>query len=187
MRKTLLPFAPTPHPLKFEVDFQISANQLTIAYYLTGATNHILFLDQSPSQSDRADELWKSTCFEWFLKSSHSKKYWEFNVAPTGRWNFYELDDYRTNLQRSALIETPRFSAHQRPDAMNSYQFKVEANLKNLFEKGNELVKNGRFAVTSVIQWISGEVSYFSLKHPSNKPDFHSNDGFTISLSEEQK
>ncbi len=187
MRRTLFPFSPTPHPLKFEIVFQLSAKQLTIVYYLIGATNHILLLDQATAGSNRTDELWKSTCFEWFLKSSKSKKYWEFNSAPTGLWNFYELDDYRTNLKVSALIDAPKITVLHPPSGGNAYQFKVEINLKNLFAKENELIKNGYFAVTSVIQWRSGEVSYFSLQHPSNKPDFHSNAGFTISLSEEQK
>lgn len=187
MRKTLLPFAPTPQPLQFEADFQLSNGKLTIVYLLTGSVDQIQLLGNPPVPSARADELWKSTCFEWFVKSSSSKKYWEFNAAPTGFWNFYELEDYRTHLKSSPLVEAPQFSLSPELSSSDHYQFKVEVNMSDLFSNDLTLSQSGRIAITSVIQWKSGEVSYFSLQHPLTKPDFHSDDGFTISLAQEPK
>lgn len=187
MRKTLAPFAPTPHPLQFEVDFQLSNGKLTIVYLLTGSINQVQLLEKPLVPSPRADELWNSTCFEWFIKSNSSKKYWEFNAAPTGFWNFYELEDYRTNLKASPLVETPKFSLTQELSSSDHYQFRLEVNMIDLFKNELTLSNNGRMAITSVVQWKSGEVSYYSLQHPLQKPDFHSDEGFAIFLAQESK
>ncbi len=44
----------------------------------------------------RAEELWRTTCFEAFFGPPGDPTYWEFNLAPNGRlWNLYRFDSYR--------------------------------------------------------------------------------------------
>src|SRR4051812_47799940 len=44
----------------------------------------------------RADELWKTTCFEAFWAVPGQRGYWEVNFSPSKRaWNVYFFDDYR--------------------------------------------------------------------------------------------
>src|SRR5262245_43514508 len=48
-----------------------------------------------PAEPARTDDLWKTTCFEVFLKPSLSKRYYEFNFSPSGLWAAYSFEDYR--------------------------------------------------------------------------------------------
>src|SRR5829696_7959044 len=43
----------------------------------------------------RRDELWRTTCFEFFLAIENKAQYWEFNMSPSGDWNVYVMDAYR--------------------------------------------------------------------------------------------
>src|SRR5882724_3177957 len=44
----------------------------------------------------RADELWRHTCFEAFVRPSPSAAYTEFNFAPSTQWAAYRFDGYRS-------------------------------------------------------------------------------------------
>lgn len=43
----------------------------------------------------RTDELWRTTCFELFLRRPGQEGYLEFNFAPSGQWAAYGFDGYR--------------------------------------------------------------------------------------------
>src|SRR5215208_6199567 len=69
-------------------------NILSVQFALTGACEKILL----PSVSDhprRMDDLWKSSCFEFFLAIPNQPEYWEFNMSPSGDWNIYHMEAYR--------------------------------------------------------------------------------------------
>jgi hypothetical protein len=40
-----------------------------------------------------------------------------------------------------------------------------------------------RIGVTAVIESPAGDLSYWALKHPAEKPDFHDPNGFSITLA----
>ena len=75
------------------------ANQLFIRYEVCGELDQILFpaLAESPS---RKDELWKATCFEFFIAIMDQPRYWEFNISPSGDWNVYVMDAYREEAKK---------------------------------------------------------------------------------------
>ena len=50
----------------------------------------------------RADELWRTTCFEAFLRPVGGESYVELNLSPSERWNAYDFDRYR-----EAMSERP--------------------------------------------------------------------------------
>lgn len=193
MQRKLIPFQLAPYPLifKVEISFQQKSkepSQLSITYHLTGeeALNEINLLSQPLSSSDRSHDLWKNTCFEWFLKTnSSSSKYWEFNASPTGSWNFYELESYRAPLQECDLLMNPTFRSQITPSNASkastySFTFQGELNPRLFdFQKDHVAVQ---LAITSVIKWKSDQTSYYSLQHPKIKPDFHSPEGFVVSL-----
>ncbi len=193
MQRKLIPYQLAPYPLVFEVELSFqqknppNPSQLTITYHLTGeALNEINLLSEPHSPPDRSHDLWKNTCFEWFLKiNSNSSKYWEFNASPTGSWNFYELESYRAPLKESNLLMNPTFQSQLMPAssskaAVYSFTFQGELNPTLFdFQKDHAAV---RLAITSVIKWRSDKVSYYSLQHPKEKPDFHSPEGFVLSL-----
>ena len=79
---TLLPFPALELPaisLGGTVFFE--KNILTIQYVLTGDIERVLFPARSTTPS-RKDELWKATCFEFFLAFHDKPEYWEFNMSP---------------------------------------------------------------------------------------------------------
>jgi hypothetical protein len=181
MLRQLLPFAPTPSPLdiKVDIEFQQDLQCLDIVYHLTGDLESIDLVNQPCQPKSRADELWKNTCFEWFLKSPKDKQYWEFNASPTGNWNFYHLDDYRENLKPCTLIEAPELQSKREISKTNfTYTFFIRAPLALWCANHSHLIADAKLAVTAVIRWKSGECSYFSLRHPEAKADFHHEFGF---------
>ena len=69
-------------------------NLLTIHYALTGKIKDI-FLPSPSVNPTRKDDLWKTTCLEFFLAIKDLSQYWEFNLSPSGDWNVYYMAAYR--------------------------------------------------------------------------------------------
>ena len=105
----LTPF-PTPDIPAVEIKGKVSArhNLLALSYALTGEVDEVLLSPASP-QPGRRDELWKATCFEFFLARRNRPEYWEFNLSPSGDWNVYRMDDYRRRgfRQEARISELP--------------------------------------------------------------------------------
>lgn len=82
--------------------FDFEKNQL-IAEFQINIANIVLKNQKNETQinnsadiiSSRKDELWKTTCFEFFLKDKLSTSYIEMNVNDIGQWNFYRFKNYR--------------------------------------------------------------------------------------------
>jgi len=203
----LQPFEAPPRPITLEAEWKLhqtnNQTHLSLIYRLRGALNEIhLPVEPLLSSQSRAHELWKDTCFEWFLKTNSKTQYWEFNIAPTGQWNFYELSDYRSNLQESPLISACqlRSEVHSIPTSKNHsdnsvheasqldekgfgvYSLYFNASLHSFFNQPTEIQCQWSMALTAVIRWKSGQTSYYSLQHPKDKPDFHHPAGFQVSL-----
>lgn len=190
MIQKLKPFSPPPLDLNIETEIRFfSKNQkpyFTLSFKLSGELHEIDLLDQPLAKPKKSHELWKNTCFEWFLKPHSGTTYWEFNASPMGEWNFYELEDYRKNLKESSLLPEPKINAGFIPQSkthMDHYSYTLECSLESYHPQliaGQETL---HMAITSVIKWKSGSISYYSLQHPKEKPDFHSKKGFVIPIS----
>lgn len=149
--------------LKFKIqDVQNSINDLQI-------DNTV---DRDLSDKDRKDELWKQTCFEFFVKKADHKNYYEFNASPKGQWNFYRFSDYRSPIDKENTINCIKMSSEQQGTwKILTYHL----DLNPLFKKEDSLL----FSFSAVIKQGS-EVSYWAHKHSAEKPDFHHVNNFTI-------
>ena len=49
------------------------------------------FAISEPAEPTRADELWKTTCFEAFLRPLGEERYREWNFAPSSQWAAYDF------------------------------------------------------------------------------------------------
>src|SRR5436190_6661783 len=59
-----------------------------------------------PVASQRADDLWRTTCFELFV-AGEGAGYREYNFSPSGAWAAYEFADYRAGMANAlASVET---------------------------------------------------------------------------------
>ncbi|WP_033925022.1 DOMON-like domain-containing protein [Sphingomonas sp. 35-24ZXX] len=144
---------------------------LTIAYHVTDPEGHIAW---PAAAQGRTDGLWRHTCFEAFIASASSPTYAEFNLAPSGAWAAYAFDDYRAGMRDLALAAAPVIE----PVEFGHWRVRLDlAGLKDLIGPAP-----WRLAVTAVIEARDGSKSFWSLAHPSGKPDFHHADCFAARL-----
>ena len=123
------------------------------------------------SSEERQDNLWMHTCFEAFFAKPDSEQYWELNVAPSGHWNLYQFDAYRSGGREEPAAVTPTTTWKQNERecccsiTLNLASWCTEARLPEL-------------AITAVLETKAGEISYWALQHPGDRPDFHDRRSF---------
>lgn len=172
---TLIPY-PAPHIPAIDIMGKLTLQKRILALHnsLTGDIEDVLFPPPSLKPS-RKDELWKSTCFEFFLAIKEQPAYWEFNLSPSGDWNVYRMDAYRrTGFREETAISQLPFQFRKESDG---YLLDVSLDLASLVHSGQEW----EMAVAAVIQTKDGRETYWALKHPASQPDFHLREGFILS------
>lgn len=122
------------------------------------------------SDAGRTDGLWRSTCFEVFALLRDGR-YAEFNISPSGQWAAYGFSGYREGM---ADLEGPVqvLRAERTGDA-----FELDAIIN-----WTDWPRIGRIGLSAVIEDIDGNLSYWALAHPSDKPDFHHPESFALAL-----
>lgn len=122
----------------------------------------------------RADELWKHTCFEAFIRpDAASPRYTEINLSPSRAWAAYAFDDYRAGMRNAGDINASNIETSSNG---RIYNLRAAIPLHTLGPAP------WRVALTAVIEDASGEKSYWSLAHAPGKPDFHHADGYALTL-----
>ena len=122
----------------------------------------------SLSPASRTDGLWKTTCFELFIKPDDTDRYFEFNFSPSTAWAAYAFEGYRSGMC-DLPIEPPRIEG--REDGV-----RVTLDLSSLPEPPWHV------GLSAIIQEKDGIKSYWALAHPPGKPDFHHPDCFVLEL-----
>src|SRR5690242_17714432 len=104
MQFNLVPHPCTPPadpPFKVWVNVEHAASLAAVAttnlWFGVGAVTD-RFVIPSPAERERTAELWKTTCFEAFLRPLGEQSYREWNFAPSGRWASYEFSGYRDGM-----------------------------------------------------------------------------------------
>ena len=172
---TLIPF-PAPKIPAIEITGTITRqeNLLSIRYVVQGDIDSILL--PGPATSTRKDDLWKATCFEFFLAIPHLPEYWEFNLSPSGEWNVYHMDAYRrTGFREETAISDLLFEFKQQTDEL-SLGLSVDLTPIICIEQ------NFQMGITSIIQTKEGNETYWALAHPGQQADFHLRESFVIKL-----
>lgn len=129
---------------------------------------------------ERLDGLWRSTCFELFVKPRGHPDYREFNFAPIGGWNAYSFSDWRKGMTTIEDIE-PLHLVDCRVDERQRYfpgRYELDVVLGRDF--AGELP--AKISLAAVIEEKDGTKSYWALRHPPGKPDFHHPDCFALQL-----
>ena len=169
----------TPCPAVTSIKATIGWKQgraLTVVYTLNGAVD---LLRVPPRQSiRRTDGLWQHTCFELFIAAQNDAEYYEFNFSPSGEWAAYEFRNYRDggaidsddlepNIAVQQSAETLEVSAVLRADRLSGIAPEICLTL----------------GLCAVIEDLDDSLSYWALKHPLGKPDFHHPDSFAVELT----
>jgi hypothetical protein len=98
--------------------------------------------------------------------------YREFNFSPSGEWASCAFGRYRQAMPAPAMDE-PSVSVRRNADALE-----LDATIP-LPDRARLSI-----AVSAVVESKQGELSYWALKHPPGKPDFHHPDSFALALDE---
>jgi len=166
---------------------------LSLGFLLEGDIARLRIPERGPG--DRRDELWRHTCFEAFIARGQQPGYVELNLSPSGDWAVYQFTGYRAGMAPSDGFGTPRISAHA-----DSGRLQLEARFAaaalsapgvagGLAELDAPRVAGAlgefdgpRVALAAVIEAEDGRLSYWALRHPPGKPDFHHPDGFVLGI-----
>ena len=144
---------------------------LTLAFALKGDLSGLHIPEPRPSR--RASGLWRHTCFEAFVMAGEGPGYREFNFSPSGEWAVYAFRGYRDGGELE-LEQGPGVVVCTTADRLE-----LDAEIRpNLLPPGRSL----RLGLSAVVEDAGGVLSYWALRHPPGKPDFHHTDAFALPL-----
>lgn len=121
----------------------------------------------------RIDELWRTTCFEAFLRAQGVEAYREWNFAPSGSWGAYDFNSRRAGMTQAEGASPP--------------YIRTEDNL-TWWALGATIALDAQtpwqLGLSAVLEEKDGTKSYWALAHPNpEKPDFHDPDCFVAKLA----
>ena len=156
--------------------------KLAVSFFLEGDLDRLRV--PPPRAPGFADRLWQHTCCEVFIACKGSPAYHEINLSPSGEWAAYAFNAYRS----------PRAS-EPRADAV-APQFATRSTVSNL--ELDAVISLDRIsarhpgaplslALSAVVEDREGTLSYWALRHPPGKPDFHHPEAFALELQEGDK
>ena len=150
-----------------EVEAAREGQTLRLLYVARGAIGDLAVPE--PAAPERADGLWRHTCFEAFVRAPGCAAYEELNFSPSGRWAAYRFEDYRQGMNLAAL-------------ALEIEARRTAERLELLARVHVPLPGPWRVGLSAVIEERSGRKSYWALAHPPGAPDFHHGDSFALEL-----
>jgi len=146
---------------------------LDVSYAITGQLTELSLPRIAATQ--RADELWRHTCFEAFIQTAHNE-YYEFNFAPTTAWAAFRFNGYRRGRSLAA-IPIPAISVQSDPDR---YYLRALLQLDSLYVPEQPPWHVG---LSAVIEDKGGHLSHWALAHVPDKPDFHRPESFVYEFN----
>jgi len=144
---------------------------LTLVFALEGDLHDVRIPEPRPSR--RVHGLWRHTCCEAFVMAGEGPGYREFNFSPSSEWAAYAFRGYRDGEDLEVQLG-PRIVVHRPGDRLG-----LEAEIsRDFLPPGNSL----RLGLSAVVEDADGGLSYWALRHPPGKPDFHHTDAFALQL-----
>lgn len=121
----------------------------------------------------RADGLWRSTCFELFVREL-GEAYAEFNLSPSEQWAAYDFAGYRAGMTERPCPRDPVCTPRRGQSVL-------------IFDAAIPVaalpVLPWRYGLTAVIEETGGVTSYWAIAHRVDKPDFHHDTCFAATLA----
>ena len=176
MQLNLIPHPSTPRtePLKVWATVEhagsLGATARTNIWFGVGAPAERFVTPQSAGPA-RADDLWRTTCFEAFLRIPGAGAYREWNFAPSGEWAAYDFAEYREG-RSDADVAAPYIRMED-----NLIWWALGATIPV------DADADWALGLSAILKEKDGTRSYWALAHPrGDKPDFHAPDCFAASL-----
>lgn len=150
----------------------VGAESLRFQYVLE-ADPLLVRIPPQVTDAGRVDGLWTHTCFEAFVGFPGSPGYLELNFSPSGEWAAYRFDSYRQGMA-PALDAPPRLAVRR-----GGERLELQAEVR----PGGRPQGGGlRIALSTVVEDREGSLSYWALRHPPGRPDFHHPESFSLAL-----
>ncbi len=151
----------------------LAGGMLGFYYLLEGDASAVRL--PTTQQPTRVDGLWQHTCCEAFVAGPDTGGYSEFNFAPSGAWAAYGFTAYREGMKPVAVAADPVIVLRT-----DKARIEIDAVIGSRSLPPGE--KGLRFGLAVVVEDMQGGLSYWSLAHPAERPDFHHAAGFRYSL-----
>jgi hypothetical protein len=151
----------------------LADGRLELAYTVAGDCRRLRIPAIRPIV--RTDELWKHTCCEMFLACAGDLAYREYNFSPSREWALYAFRGYRDRIAEEPN-EWP-------PEIMTTYSDSVFVLTARVLLPVALSTQALQLGLSTVLENDLGALSYWSLKHPPGKPDFHNRDAFVVTIA----
>ena len=115
------------------------------------------------------DGLWRHSCVELFAEDA-AGAYREFNFSPSSEFAAYQFDGYRSGMRALDLQAMPTIGWRDGPPHIS-----IDIRLPSQWLADAQTQAVG---LAAVLEHSDGSLSYWALRHPGSKPDFHHRDGF---------
>ncbi|SFG04755.1 hypothetical protein SAMN05518801_106110 [Novosphingobium sp. CF614] len=112
----------------------------------------------------RAEGLWRTTCFELFIRPPGGEAYVEINLSPSERWNVYDFTARREGMSERPMPREPECGLRLGTD-MAIFDAAIPAS--------GLPAGPWRCGFTAVIEEQGAATSYWALTHTGDAPDFH--------------
>jgi len=169
-----------PHPSTPERAWRVTAHaqrteggELQLRYRLEGALAGVRIPPTGACR--RGHELWRHTCFEAFVAADGKPGYVELNFAPSREWAAYAFARYREGGPLTDSRLDPHVVVHAESDALGLDALVPLADLSVSYRDAAL-----RIGLAAVVESVSGRCSYWALRHPVGRPDFHHADNFAL-------
>lgn len=140
---------------------------LALRYRIEGALERLRI--PPPRAPMPGERLWQHLCCEAFVAPAPACAYREFNFSPSGEWAAYAFERYREGAPLS--VPDPGITVHTDDGALE-LRACIAVEPAKL-----------RVALCAVIEERDGALSYWALRHPAPRPDFHHPDGFALEVA----
>jgi len=153
-----------------------AAGELRITYVLKAELPRLRIPPRGPSRI--GEKLWQHTCFEIFI-AQRMPAYHELNFSPSREWAAYAFSRYRDGVPLTDEALDPQVTARTGPD-----ELKLDATVHLERLSSRHIAGKLSLALSAVIEDADGGLSYWALRHPPGKPDFHHPEAFALVLDE---
>jgi len=169
------PSTPTDVVRRIEARVTRTRGVLVFTFSLDGALRRLRI--PAPRAPRIAPMLWQHTCFEAFIALPDLPAYHEFNWAPSGEWAAHAFRRYRDGRPLDDETLAPAIAVRY-PESRLELEATVQ--LGRLSAAHSDAVL--RLALAAVVEEADGTLSYWALRHPPGRPDFHHAAGFAVRL-----
>jgi hypothetical protein len=169
----------TPNDAVRSLGVQLRADEADVLVFQYSLDADMSRVRVPPSgAAGRVDALWKHTCFEAFVAPVDATGYHEFNFSPSLDWAIYRFSAYREGMSATEIGRGPEICVRQGADGL---ELQSTVRLGQLAELRD--ARHLRIALAAVIEDENGRLSYWGLRHPPGKPDFHHPNGFALEVT----